>query len=279
MPGIGRNGRVRSLSVGEAPAVAVLGVDIGGSSVKAGLVDLVEGRVLGDVCEIDTPRPAPPPALAAAVRDAVDKVEGQVLGPGPGPGATEGAIGCTFPGRLRAGASLAAVNLDDTWVGERPADHFEQVVGRPFHVLNDADAAGLAEMRFGAGRDRSGVVLVVTLGTGIGTALFTDGLLLPGTELGDIEMDGQPAEAVASRAARDSLGLDWQAWAENVGRFLQRMQDLVDPALIIVGGRVSEHPERLEPALRQPCEVVPAALGNAAGVIGAALFASHSTAG
>ena len=248
--------------------MTVLSVDIGGSSIKAAVVDLVEGAVVGDLCEVDTPRPAPPAALATAVRDAVVKADGTNRG-------TEGPIGCTFPGRLRAGSSLAAVNLDETWVGERPADHFERAVGRPFHVLNDADAAGLAEMRFGAGRDRGGVVLMVTIGTGIGTALFLDRQLLPGTELGEVDVDGKRAADVASCAARDELGLDWRTWAENIGRFLQRMQDLVDPQLIIVGGRISEEPERLEPALRQPCEVVPAALGHAAGVIGAALYASH----
>jgi polyphosphate glucokinase len=249
--------------------VTVLGIDIGGSSIKAGAVDLVAGRLVGDLCELDTPRPAPPGVLATAVRDVVAKVGTA--------GGDDGPIGCTFPGRLRAGASLTAVNLDESWVGERPADHFEHRVGRPFHVLNDADAAGLAEMRFGAGRDRDGIVLLVTLGTGIGTALFHDGELLPGTELGEVDVDGRPATEVASCSAREQLGLDWRAWAENVGRFLQRMQDLVDPQLIIVGGRISEDPSQLEPALRQPCEVVPAALGNAAGVIGAALFASRST--
>lgn len=254
--------------------MAVLGVDIGGSSLKAGAVDLVAGQLLGDLVELDTPRPAPPGALANAVRDVVAKVEVEPCADDIDP---EGTIGCTFPGRLRSGSSLAAVNLDDSWVGERPADHFERAVGRPFHVLNDADAAGLAEMHFGAGRERNGVVLMVTLGTGIGTALFMDGVLLPGTELGEVDVDGRPATEVASRAARDELGLDWRTWAENVSRFLQRMQDLVDPQLIIVGGRVSENPAELGPALRQPCEVVPAALGNAAGVIGAALFASHSS--
>ena len=260
--------------------MAVLGVDIGGSSLKAGVVDLVAGRLVGDLVELDTPQPAPPAALANAVRDVVARVGAGAGGSAdvdPAKVDPNGAIGCTFPGRLRSGSSLAAVNLDESWVGERPADHFERAVGRPFHVLNDADAAGLAEMHFGAGRERGGVVLVVTLGTGIGSALFMDGELLPGTELGEVDVDGRPATEVASWAAREELGLDWRAWADNVSRFLQRMQDLVDPQLIIVGGGVSEDPSQLGPALRQPCEVVPAALGNAAGLIGAALFASHSS--
>jgi polyphosphate glucokinase len=251
--------------------VAVLGVDIGGSSVKAALVDLVDGRVVdGELHEVPTPQPAPPAALAAAVREAVGLV---VAAAG---GGVDGPVGCTFPGRLRSGSSLTAVNLDESWVGERPADHIERAVGRPFHVVNDADAAGMAELRFGAGRDRHGVVVVVTLGTGVGSALFVDGELVPGTELGEVDVDGRPASEVASLAAREALGLDWDAWAANVGRFLQRVQDLVDPELIIVGGGASDDPDRLRPALRQPCEVVPAALGNAAGVIGAALYASHS---
>lgn len=247
--------------------MAVLGVDIGGSSIKAAAVDLVEGRVRGDVHETPTPSPAPPDALGAAVARAVRLVDAAE--------ATDGPIGCTFPGRIRAGTSLSAVNLSESWIGERPGDHFEAALGdgRTFHLVNDADAAGTAEVRFGAGSDE-GVMLMVTLGTGIGTALFVDGALVPNTELGEIDVDGVPASKVASRAAKEEAGLDWEAWAANVARFLRRLQDLVDPDLIVVGGGVSEHPERLRPALRQPCEVVPAALGNAAGLIGAALVAS-----
>ena len=244
--------------------MAVIGVDIGGSTIKAAPVDLAEGALVHDLAETPTPDPAPPAALAAAVAEAV----------GPMLDEAEGPIGCTFPGRIRAGTSLTAVNLHDSWVGERPGDHFELATGRTFHVVNDADAAGVAEMTFGAGVGRSGVVLMVTLGTGIGTSLFVDGTLAPNTELGEVDVDGRPAAEVASRAARDERGLSWEEWARDVGSFLQRLQDLVDPDLIIIGGRVSENPEQLGPALRQPVEVVPASLGNAAGVIGAALLAS-----
>lgn len=246
----------------------VLGIDIGGSTVKAAIVDLVDGRVVDEPVEVDTPKPAPPAVLAPTVRRLVE----------PLLGAADGVIGCTFPGRIRAGTSLAAVNLDDSWVGERPGDHFEAAVGRPFAVVNDADAAGVAELAFGAGRQRTGVVLLVTLGTGIGTAVFVDGTLLPNSELGEIDIDGQPACDLISRAAREEREQSWEEWAEQVSRFFQRMQDLIDPELIIVGGGVSEHPERLGEALRQPVEVVPAALGNAAGIIGAALTASRVTA-
>jgi polyphosphate glucokinase len=215
--------------------VAVLGVDIGGSSIKAALVDLVDGDVVDEPVEAETPQPAPPAVLTEVVMDLIQPLVGRADGP----------VGCTFPGRIRAGTSLTAVNLAEEWVGERPGDHLESAIGRPFVVINDADAAGIAELAFGAGAQRPGVILVVTLGTGIGTAVFVDGTLLPNSELGD------------------------------VSDFLQRMQDLIDPDLIIVGGGVSEHPERLGGALRQPVQVVPAALGNAAGIIGAALNASR----
>lgn len=245
--------------------MAVLGVDIGGTSVKTAPVDVERGVVIDEPSSVDTPDPAPPGPLAEAVAAAI----------GPLLDRTEGDIGCTFPGRIRQGVSLSAVNLSELWVGERPGDHFEDLVGRRFHLLNDADAAGIAEMRFGAGRDRLGVVLIVTLGTGIGTALFNDGLLVPNTELGEVHVDGRPACELVSKAAREDRGASWEEWAVDVGRFLQRMQDLVDPDLIIIGGGVSEHPEVLHPALSQPVEVVPAELGNAAGIVGAALFAAR----
>lgn len=245
--------------------MAVLGVDIGGSSIKAALVDLVDGDVVDEPVEAETPQPAPPAALTEAVVDLIRPLIERADGP----------VGCTFPGRIRAGTSLTAVNLAEEWVGERPADHLESAIDRPFVVINDADAAGIAELAFGAGAQRSGVILVVTLGTGIGTAVFVDGTLLPNSELGEVDIDGRPACDVISRAAREEAGKSWEEWAGDVSAFLQRMQDLIDPDLIIVGGGVSEHPERLGGALRQPVEVVPAALGNAAGIIGAALNASR----
>ena len=249
-------------------AVAVLGVDIGGSTVKAAVVDLLDGNVLEDPVEAETPHPAPPSALTEVVAELVAPLLERSDGP----------IGCTFPGRIRAGMSLTAVNLAEAWVGERPGDHFEAAVGRPFALVNDADAAGIAELAFGAGARRGGVILVVTLGTGIGTAVFVDGTLLPNSELGEVDIDGRPACDVISKAAREESGKSWEEWANDVSDFLQRMQDLIDPDLIIVGGGVSEHPHRLRGALRQPVEVMPAALGNAAGIIGAALNASRRSA-
>lgn len=246
--------------------MAVLGIDIGGSTVKAGAVDLAGGVVVGGTVEAETPSPAGPDALSRVVAELVE----------PLLSSTDGPIGCTFPGRIRAATSLTAVNLDESWVGERPSDYFEARVGRPFMVVNDADAAGMAELAFGAGARRPGVVLVVTLGTGIGTAVFVDGVLLPNTELGEIDVDGSPACELISRAAREESGKSWAEWSMDLSRFLQRMQDLIDPDLIILGGGVSERPDRLGVALHQPVEVAPAQLGNAAGIIGAALHASHS---
>ena len=239
----------------------LIGVDVGGSTIKAAVVDLATGNTEDDPVHVDTPDPATPDAIVAAIADLVAGLD------------AHGPIGCTYPGRVRGGIVRSAVNMDSAWLDQRPEQLLGDALGRSVHVLNDADAAGLAEMTYGAGRERRGVVVVVTLGTGIGSALFVDRTLVPNTELGELDVDGQRADELASRAAREEKGLSWEEWAVDVGRYLQRVQDVVDPELIIVGGGASEHPDRLWPALSQSCDVTTATLGNAAGIVGAALHA------
>jgi polyphosphate glucokinase len=184
-----------------------------------------------------------------------------------------GPIGCGFPAALRDGVALTAANVDDKWIGTDAAALFAETTGCPTRVINDADAAGLAEMAFGAGRGRRGVVLIVTIGTGLGTALFTDGHLLPNAELGHIEIRGQDAELRASDAARKRDILSWKKWARRLDLYLRTLERLLWPDLIILGGGVSKRSERFLPFLTVQAEVVPAELLNEAGIVGAALAA------
>lgn len=235
---------------------------------KAAVVDVDVGALLDpdeDPRKCDTPDPAGVRALAAVVAEQVAAF-----------GGLSGPVGCTFPARLHAGQVVTAVNMDEDWLGENPAAVFEEATGRPFAVINDADAAGVAEVAFGAARDRQGLVAVVTLGTGVGTALLLDGRLVPGTELGDLELDGTPVAELASRQAYEDGGLTVADWAVNVGRFFASLVELVDPVLIVVGGGGGEN-EHLVSLVREAAtvEVRPAVLGNNAGLIGAALMASN----
>lgn len=234
-----------------------LGIDIGGTTVKAAHVDVDEGRLSAEPAECPTPKPATFESLVHVVASMVDTAGGA------------GAVGCTYPGRLRAGRAITAVNLHDSWLGENPAAAFEQATGRPFVVLNDADAAGVAEVVYGAGRGVEGVVVMTTLGTGVGTAVLHNGALLPNTELGELG-----AAKGVSRKDRDDLGLDNVEWAENISRFCDRLVALVDPNLVIVGGSASED-DALVSMVKTSVEVRGARLGKAAGIIGAAYAASR----
>lgn len=239
----------------------LLGVDIGGSGIKAGRVDTATGRLLGERLRVDTPRPADPKRVAAALTELVARFE------------VEGPVGCGFPGVVRDGVVHTAANVSEEWLGEDARARFESGCGRPFVLLNDADAAGLAELRFGAGRGRRGVVLLLTLGTGIGSALFVDGLLVPNTELGHLEMDGEAAEEIASDRARSEADLSWKRWAKRLDAYLGRVRRLLWPDLVIIGGGVSKRHEKFLPRLEVDLEVVPAELRNHAGIVGAALAA------
>ena len=244
------------------------GVDIGGSGIKGCTVDLAEGRLVGERVRVDTPQPSTPEAVYAVVADIV------------GAFGWTGEVGVTFPGVMKKGVAHTAANVDKSWIDtDIDADLERRLPGGPVQTLNDADAAGLAEMRYGAGRDRTGVVLLLTFGTGIGSALFADGHLVPNTEFGHIEVDGEDGERRASAAAREREDLSYPAWAKRVDRFLDVLEAGLWPDLIIVGGGVSKKAAKWVPLLSTRTPVVPAQLRNDAGIVGAALAANeHLTA-
>ena len=238
------------------------GVDIGGSGIKGCTVDLTEGRLLGERVRVDTPQPSTPEAVYAVVAEVV------------GSFGWTGEVGVTFPGVMKKGVAQTAANVDKSWIGtDIDADLEQRLPGGPVQTLNDADAAGLAEMRYGAGRDRAGVVLLLTFGTGIGSALFVDGHLVPNTEFGHIEVDGEDGEGRASAAAREREDLSYPVWAKRVDRFLDVLEGSVWPDLIIVGGGVSKKSDKWVPLLSTRTPVVAAQLRNDAGIVGAALAA------
>lgn len=246
----------------------VLGIDIGGSGIKGAPVDLTAGRFARDRVRIETPRPAAPKAVADVVRTVVGHFD------------WSGPVGVTFPGVVAGGIARSAANVDKRWIGLDADALFTEATGCPVTVMNDADAAGVAEMTFGAGRDREGVVLVLTFGTGIGSALFVDGTLVPNTELGHLELGGKDAEHRASAQVREVKGLSWEKWAERVEAYLRHVDALFSPGLIIIGGGVSKKSDKFLPLIDGvTAEVVPAALHNDAGIIGAAMAARGDQAG
>lgn len=239
----------------------ILGLDIGGSGIKGAIVDVASGALVTPRHRIPTPNPATPEAVVETVVQLVQHF------------AWRGPIGCGFPAVIKGGIIHTAANVSPRWIGVNGRQMLEQAIGTSVAVLNDADAAGLAEMRLGAGRDRDGVVLMLTVGTGIGTALFVNGVLVPNTELGHIEIRGKDAESRASDSARERKGLSYQSWAPRFDEYLQRISALLWPDLIIVGGGASKAFEKFAPLLAVHVEVLPAQLRNEAGIIGAALYA------
>lgn len=241
----------------------ILGIDIGGSGIKGAPVDIETGALLAERHRIATPRSAKPKPVAEVVAQIAHHLEWR------------GPIGCGFPAAVRGGVALTAANVHKKWIGTDAAALFAEATGCPTRVVNDADAAGMAEMAFGAGRDRKGVVIIVTVGTGLGTALFTDGCLVPNTELGHIEIQGQEAEWRASDAARRREGLSWETWAERLDEYLRAMERLFWPDLFILGGGVSKKKRLKKFVHRLTIEtpLVPAQLRNQAGIVGAALAA------
>lgn len=235
------------------------GVDIGGSGVKGAPVDLNTGDLTAERVRIDTPQPSTPQAVAAAVKVILDDFGWQ------------GPFGCTIPGVVQNGVVRTAANIDKSWIDIDADTLFEEITGRPCHLLNDADAAGVAEARLGAAAGQRGLVLVATMGTGIGTALINEGVLVPNTELGHLELDGRDAETQAAASAKVRDDLSWKAWAKRVSHYLEHVENLLWPDLIVVGGGVSRKHEKWMPLLATRTPVVPATLRNAAGIVGAAL--------
>ena len=243
-----------------SPAHAI-GVDIGGTGIKGAPVDLDAGAFTAERIRIPTPQPATPDAVAAVVKDIVTQLD------------APGSIGVTLPSVILDGIVHTAANIDRDWIGTDAKALFQEATGRPVDVVNDADAAGIAEVRFGAGRDQSGVVLLLTLGTGIGSALFVDGTLVPNTELGHLPLRHGDAEDWAAESVREDDDLSWKEWGHRLTVYIELVEKLLWPKLVIIGGGVSKKSDKYLRYVHTRTEIVPAQLLNDAGIIGAALFA------
>ena len=247
--------------------MTALGIDIGGTGIKGAPVNVETGELLAKRFRIPTPRPALPNAVA----DVVGEIARHFNYSGP--------MGITFPAIVKKGVVYSATNVDKSWIGTDAAALFSSHLSGPVTVVNDADAAGIAEMHFGAGRGRDGVVILLTFGTGIGSAIFHDGKLLPNSELGHIQIRGKDVEKLASEKVREEKGLSWKKWASRVSDYLACLEKLFSPDLFIIGGGVSNKPEKFLPLLASKTEVIveAAQMRNEAGIIGAAsLFSSRS---
>ena len=242
-----------------------LGIDFGGSGIKAAPVDLDDGRLAADREKIETPKPATPEAVAEVFVELRERFP-----------ASSAPVGVTVPGVVRHGVVHSAANIDRAWIGTDADALFTERLGRDVHVVNDADAAGLAEATYGAARGRRGLVIVTTLGTGIGSALVYDGVLVPNSELGHLEIDGHNAESRAASSVKEQENLSWEEWAKRLQTYYATLEKLFSPDLFVVGGGVSRKAEKFLPLLDLETEIVPAALQNEAGIIGAALAASRA---
>jgi polyphosphate glucokinase len=241
----------------------LLGIDVGGSSIKAGLVDVQAGLLVGDLISEPTPQPSSPTATLAAFRKLGARLP-----------ATRGPVGIAMPSVVKDGKVLTAANIDPGWIGVDGAALVGDSLGGPPVFLNDADAAGVAEVKWGAGRGTRGTIIMLTFGTGIGTALFVDGRLFPNTELGHMEVRGTEAEKWTSAHVRTAQKLDWPQWIGRVNVYLAQMYALFWPDLFILGGAVSERFGEFAPLLRSQAQIRPAHFAGQAGVIGAALAAA-----
>lgn len=245
----------------------VLGIDIGGSGIKGAPVDLDKGELTQERRRIDTPEGASPDDVVDVVLELVEGFADAVDKGSP--------VGIAVPAAVQRGVVRTAANIDQSWIDTDADALFTDKLGREVHVVNDADAAGVAEMQFGAGREQKGVVLLTTLGTGIGSALFVDGVLVPNTELGHLEIDGHDAETRAASSAREREDLSWKDWAKRLQRYYETVEALLWPDLIIVGGGISKKADRFLPLLELRAPIVAAELRNQAGIVGAAWHAKH----
>ena len=241
-----------------------IGIDFGGSGIKAAPVDLSTGEFSAERERIDTPEESTPKAVAKVMAELLERFEGH-----------DSPVGVTVPGVVRKnGVVASAANIDKSWIGTDADDLLGDALGRSVRVINDADAAGLAEARYGVATGREGLVIVTTLGTGIGSALLYDGVLVPNTELGHLELEGHDAESRAANSARKRDELTWEKWAQRLSTYYQALERLFSPDLFVVGGGVSKHGAEFIPLLDISTEIVSATLRNTAGIVGAAALAS-----
>jgi polyphosphate glucokinase len=239
-----------------------LGIDVGGSGIKSALVDLSDGSLVTERLRVDTPQPATPEACVTALSAQVTEHE------------YDGPLGVGFPAVIRNGTVETANNIDQSWIGYKVVDFFSEATGREVIVLNDADAAALAEAAYGAAAGVDGMVLTITFGTGIGSGLLVDGELVPNLELGQIELEGHlPAETYFSAKARKREGLDWDTWGDRANRYLTHVDAVFNPDLMVIGGGLVKHWDKFVPFLDDQLPLVPAEMGNNAGLVGAAMAA------
>jgi polyphosphate glucokinase len=248
-----------------APGRSVLGIDIGGSGIKGAPVDLTTGLFAKDRLRIETPKKSTPANVAKVVAKIVEHFADEV---GDGP------IGVTIPAVVTHGQTRSAANIDRSWIDAHAEKIFEDVLQRDIYLMNDADAAGIAEVRYGAAKDHPGLVLVTTLGTGIGSAMIYRGVLIPNSELGHHEIDGKDAETQASAGVKEKHGWSYHQWVPRLQRYYERVEALFWPDLIVVGGGISKKSEKFLPKLKLKTEIVPAKLLNTAGIVGAAWLAA-----
>ncbi|MFV0253967.1 MAG: polyphosphate--glucose phosphotransferase [Beutenbergiaceae bacterium] len=251
------------MHVDYAPGTLGFGIDIGGSGIKGAPVDLLAGELAGERFRVPTPTPSTPDAVAGCLE--------QVLTHFQVPTSTH--VGITFPGIIQHGVVRSAANLDKSWLDVDLAELVQRTTGHQATIVNDADAAGFAEVHYGAAKGRTGVVLVLTLGTGIGSALINRGQLVPNTELGHLEIDGYDAETRAASSVKDNEGLTYKQWSKRLQRYFEVVEFLFSPDLFVVGGGVSKDHHKFLPRITTRAPIVPAALRNQAGIVGAALLA------
>jgi polyphosphate glucokinase len=244
--------------------VEIIGIDVGGTGIKAAVVETATGELVTPRVRVETPHPAVPKAMIKATAGLVADLPAQLH------------AGIGFPAVILGGIVRTAANIDQSWIGTDADGAFTAALGRPLMVGNDADAAGLAEMRFGAGRGQAGTVLMLTLGTGIGSALFRDGVLLPNTELGHLQLRGKDAERRAAASIKVSKNLSWHAWSKRLAEYVDEIDRLLWPDLVIIGGGISKEADKFIHELPARVKCVPATLQNQAGIVGAAMLAAEA---
>jgi polyphosphate glucokinase len=242
----------------------ILGIDVGGTGIKGSPVDIDTGSLLAERYRLLTPQGAKPSPVAEVVKNVALQFDWHAP------------IGCGFPAVIRNGVAESAANINQKWIGLNVAQLFSEATQCPVYVVNDADAAGLAEVTFGAGKGVHGVVMMITIGTGLGSALFIDGKLVPNTELGHIEVECDDAESITSDVVRKQQDLSWKKWAKRLDKYLCTLERLFSPDLLILGGGAVKNQDQFMPLLTLRTRVIPAELGNDAGIVGAALAASQN---